>query len=68
MATELDALKQRQADVFTKKIVEELELMRQHVILHEQAINKMMRQALEASTGAAHFQTVADSLGVAMSV
>ena len=42
--------------------------MRQRAIAHEQAIDKIMRQALEASTGAAHLQMVADRLGVAMSV
>ena len=61
LAAELDALKNQQGETFTKGMIDDLELMRQHVIAHEQALGKM-------TGGAAHFQMLADGLGAAMSM
>ena len=60
LAAEIDVLKGRQGETFTKGMIDDLELMRQHVILHEPALGKI-------TGGTAHFQMVIDSLVAAMS-
>ena len=59
IAAEVEALKGRQGETFTKGMIDDLELMRQHVILHEQALGKF-------AGSAAQFQVVVDNLGAMM--
>ena len=59
LAHEIEAIKQRQGEIFTKKMVDELELMRHHVISHEQALGKI-------AGSATHFQMLTDGLSAVL--